>query len=276
MSSIRIIRDTKYPAPQGLAIDEAILKSVENGDSPNTVRFYYFAPPAVVVGLNQDISSIDFEYIEKAKMAFGRRLTGGGTIIIGCPNSASQMGLSFLFRLNQNIPQKLSHKFKYFSNVIMQALKNLGLNPEYNRNSDITISKRKIAGNGIYLTNKALLFHSIILLDYDYETMINVLKFDSYELERKYAEHMKKKVTTLNLELKQQVNPRDLEKELIKSIQFLWNNTVTEGTLSNSENILANKFLHEKYETDDWNLRFVDSKGISGACFLPGSIDCNE
>ena len=273
MKTIRIIRDSKYPAPMGLAIDEALLKSLKDGLALETVRFYYFAPPAVVVGLNQDINLINLEYLRNKKMSFGRRLTGGGAIIIGCPDFASQMGITFLFRLDSDLPEKLSQKFKFFSSVMMDALKNIGVEPEYNRNSDITVRGRKIAGNGIYMTEEALLFHSIILFDYDYDVMYQVLNLAHAESEEKIIERMKKQITTLNFELGQTISPKTIENQLINGIKAIWKCDIREEGLSKREKKIADKLYREKYSTNSWNFQNLDDQGLRNACFVPDDID---
>ncbi len=257
----------------GLAIDEALLLSVDQGLVPNTVRFYYFDPPAVVVGLNQDVSLIDFEYMNEKKMSFGRRLTGGGAIIIGCPNYSSQMGISFLFKLDDTIPKKLSHKFKYFSETMMKTLKNLGLRPEYNRNSDITLKQKKIVGSGIYLTDNALLFHSILLFEYDSETMFNVLTLKNDEAQHGVLERMQQSITTLNEELNHQIPPEVVETELIHSIQSVWKNEVEETAFTEWEKQTITELFQTKYSTTSWNLQTAEDDGLRSACFVPSDSE---
>ena len=269
MKTYRIIRDLKYPAPQGLAIDEALLMSVNRGLEPDTIRFYYFSPPAVVVGLNQDVTSVNLEYIRKKQMSFGRRLTGGGAIIIGCPEYSSQMGISFLIKLDSDIPSKLSHQFKRFSWIMMDVLKNLGLQPKYNKNSDITIKGKKIVGNGIYMAENALLFHSIILFDYDFDVMLNVLNLGNDISKEVLKEKMKNTITTLNQEKNQIVSPKIVEDEIVKAIKTAWEGEIIEKQLSGWEKATADKLLQEKYSTNEWNFQSLDNEGLMGACFVP-------
>ena len=271
MKTLRIIRGSKYPAPKGLAIDEALFKSVEEGLVPETVRFYYFAPPAVVVGLNQDINLINLKYLRENNMSFGRRLTGGGAIIIGCPEYSSQMGITFLVRLNSELPEKLSHKFKLLSSVVMYALKDLGLQPKYNRNSDITIDGKKIVGSGIYMSENTLLFHSIILFDYDFETMYNVLNLT--EPAEKIIPMMQNQITTLNYELNRKISTKIVEDLLISGIESLWQCEVTEGNLEAGEKKMANTLYQEKYNTNSWNFQSLDNEGLRSACFIPVERD---
>ncbi|MHA1300998.1 MAG: lipoate--protein ligase family protein [Candidatus Helarchaeota archaeon] len=271
MKTFRIIRDSKYIAPMGLSIDEALLQSVSRNLVPNTIRFYYFTKPSVIVGINQDINDVNLEFIKKNNLSFGRRLTGGGSIIIGAPRSYSQVGISFLFKLGSDLPLKMSHKFKYFCSIIINTLKNLGLNPEYNKNSDITINGKKIAGNGIYLTENSMLFHSMILFDYDFKLMFRVLKHRNFETQKEMIDFMEKKITTLKIEKKKNVPTKIVENELINSIKSIWGGEIMEDQLTVWEKSVAKQLCKEKYSTEAWNFQSIDNKGLLGACFVPSN-----
>ncbi len=272
MKTIRIIRDSKYPAPEGLAIDEALLLSIDKDLAPETIRFYYFSPPSVVIGFNQDIHDINLKYLEKSKMSFGRRLTGGGAIIIGCPEYYSQMGISFLFKLNSDIPSSLSDKFKFFGSILMKTLETLGLKPEYNKNSDITVNGKKIVGNGIYQAENSLLFHSIILFDYDYDLMLKVLNVETKKSGEEMIKIMKEKITTLIYEKDRKVSTTSVENMIINASKTLFNATIKEEPLSDWENRMAAKLSKEKYNSNEWNLQSFDNVGLMGACFVPKKL----
>lgn len=269
MKSIRIIRDTKYLAPKGLSIDEALLLSVSEDRVQNTIRFYYFASPSVVLGMNQDINDVNLKYIRESDMSLTRRLTGGGVIIIGCPRYTSQMGVSMLFKLGSEIPRKLSHKFKLFSSIILDTLKNLGLQPQYNRNSDITINGKKIAGNGIYEVENALLFHSVILFEFDFDRMLKVLNPKKIKEKEKIFKLMKAKLTTLNLELKKNISTKIVEDEIINSVGSNWSGKIFEDKLSEFEKITANDLLQKKYGTNEWILQSLEHEDDIRSCFVP-------
>ena len=86
----RLIDDKAYPVQMGLAIDEMLFNKVDSQDyaGPNIIRFYQFSPPSVVLGNHQDIAELDLEYIKYRSLQVGRRITGGGTIIMGVPDIA--------------------------------------------------------------------------------------------------------------------------------------------------------------------------------------------
>jgi len=269
LKTCRIIRDSKYTAQMGLAIDEALLESVSKNFVPNTIRFYYFSKPSVVIGINQDINDINLEFIEKNNLSFGRRLTGGGSIIIGAPDFDSQIGISFLFKLDKKLPKKLSRKFEFFCSIIMNTLHNLGLKPEYNKNSDITINGKKIAGNGIYLTENSILFHSMILFDYDFDLMLKVLNPKIHRFQVNTMQIMKNKITTLKIEKNQSISRRKIEDELINSIKSIWKCGIIEDQITDLEKELAIKIFQKKYKTDAWNFQSIDNRRMLGACFVP-------
>jgi lipoate-protein ligase A len=212
----------------GLAIDEALLHSFIKGISPNTVRFYYFSRPSVVIGLNQDINDVNLKYIQENNI----------------------IGITFLLKLDSEIPSKLSRKFKFFSSIIMNAFENIGLRPEYNKNSDITINGKKIAGNGIYLRENVVFFHSMILFDFDFNLMLNVLRLDKTRSKDELLQVMKDKITTLKIEKNQEIQTEVIEDEIINSIKSNWEGITIEDHLSDLEKSVAIQLYRDKYTTD--------------------------
>ncbi len=253
----------------GLSIDEALLHGVIKGLSPNIVRFYYFARPSVVIGLNQDVNDVNLKYIQNNNISFCRRLTGGGVIIIGAPNYFSQIGISFIFKLSSEIPSKLSSKFKFFGSIIINALENLGIQPEYNRNSDITINGKKIVGNGIYLIENVVFFHSMILFDFDFNLMLNVLNLEKTRSKGELLQFIKDNITTLKIEKNQVINTNIIEDKIIDSIKSSCDGMIFEDRLSDLERNVSTQLLRDKYGTDAWNFQSIGNEGLLGACFFP-------
>jgi lipoate-protein ligase A len=65
-----------------MAIDEALLDAVAAGDSPPTLRFYGWAPPAVSVGRFQALDSgIDLDLCRRRGWDVVRRPTGGRAVL---------------------------------------------------------------------------------------------------------------------------------------------------------------------------------------------------
>jgi lipoate-protein ligase A len=65
-----------------MAIDEAILQSVAEEDSPPTLRFYGWDPPCVSIGYNQSLrGEVDLDACRRRGYTWVRRPTGGRAIL---------------------------------------------------------------------------------------------------------------------------------------------------------------------------------------------------
>ena len=64
-----------------MALDEAILNSVIEKKSPNTLRFYKWNPSTISIGRNQSLSEeVNVEVAQRKGFTIVRRITGGGAV----------------------------------------------------------------------------------------------------------------------------------------------------------------------------------------------------
>ena len=76
-----IIDSAPRSGAANMAVDQAIAEACAAGDSPPTVRFYRWKPPAVSLGRLQPISDLDTRRVEELGYEIVRRPTGGRAIL---------------------------------------------------------------------------------------------------------------------------------------------------------------------------------------------------
>jgi len=76
-----IIEETSRSGPSNMAIDQAIAEACAAGDSPPTLRFYQWNPPAITIGRHQDAAKIDHDRTAELGYEIVRRSTGGRAIL---------------------------------------------------------------------------------------------------------------------------------------------------------------------------------------------------
>ncbi len=76
-----IVEETPRSGPANMAVDQAIAEACAAGDSPATLRFYRWQPPAVSLGRHQPLAEIDLAAVERSGYAVVRRPTGGRAIL---------------------------------------------------------------------------------------------------------------------------------------------------------------------------------------------------
>lgn len=64
-----------------MALDQALVHSVESGLSLPVIRFFGWSPPAVSLGYNQKIKDLDIEACQRAGFDIVRRPTGGRAVM---------------------------------------------------------------------------------------------------------------------------------------------------------------------------------------------------
>ncbi len=260
----RLIDDGAYPVQLGLAIDEMLLERMEDGGSGmhDTIRFYQFAPPSVVVGCNQDIREVDVGFIRSRGFQLGRRITGGGAIIMGVPRVDSQLGISILFRNVLGSPTKLGGRYEALSRPIVAALRQLGLPVEYQQNSDITLHGRKITGQAMLSTTNITFMHSTITIEYDLGTMLRVVK---KPIDDEALSMFSVKYTTIKEHLPG-ITMEQVKRALRAGFEKEFNAKLHEQPINDDELRHARKLLEEKHSTDTY---ILDIDGASmGSCFL--------
>ncbi|MHA1143266.1 MAG: lipoate--protein ligase family protein [Candidatus Helarchaeota archaeon] len=268
MNEWRIIRDSQRPACLNLAIDEVLLRLCDSGQASRILKFNYFSPPAVILGTNQVASEINLTYIKKNEFDLNRRLTGGGVILIGFPNHTSQIGISFITPLNPEIPSKLSRIFKHFSNILLKSLTDLGLDPFYQRNSDIFVNQKKIIGNGIYMMENAFIFHSVILYDFVPAAIVDLLNTSPNVDRQVLLKKIKASHTSLRTEVHSEVTTKDVEDLIIKNMESTWNITTHDKPLTETELTMARSLNDQKYATSEWILQEDKDLSQFGSCFI--------
>jgi lipoate-protein ligase A len=82
IASWRLLRTGVHDGVTNMAIDEAILNGIADGDSPPTLRFYGWEPPCVSIGYAQSMRrEIDLEACQVLGYTWVRRPTGGRAVL---------------------------------------------------------------------------------------------------------------------------------------------------------------------------------------------------
>lgn len=76
-----IIDEAPRTGAANMAIDQAIAESTARGESPTTLRFYRWSPPAISLGRHQPASDIDLDAAYARGYDLVRRTTGGRAIL---------------------------------------------------------------------------------------------------------------------------------------------------------------------------------------------------
>lgn len=128
-----------------LAIEEYCVKHL---DPKQPYLLFYVNQPSIIIGKNQNtIEEINTKYVEENGIIVVRRLSGGGAVY----HDLGNLNFSFITKDDGDS----FHNFKKFTEPVIQALRQLGVEAELSGRNDIVVDGRKISGNAQFATKDA-------------------------------------------------------------------------------------------------------------------------
>ena len=122
-----------------LATEEYLLKN-----STEEIFLIYINEPCIVVGKHQNLlSEINLKYALENRIKLSRRISGGGTVY--------QDGNNLNFSFIHNCPNLEKLNFTKFTNPVLEALIDMGLNAGFSGRNDLLIDSKKISGNAMHI-----------------------------------------------------------------------------------------------------------------------------
>lgn len=234
--------DWKETDPQiNLAFEEYVFNQMNKDES-------YFLlwqnDNAVIVGKHQNtIEEINQEYVREKDIKVVRRLSGGGAVYHDMGN------LNFTFIVNDHGQEQFD--FQTFTRPLVEALKALGVNAEFNSRNDIAIDGKKFSGNSQYAKRGRILHHGTILFNSNLATIQSALKVKKDKIESKGIKSVKSRVTNIADYLDEEYTLEDFKTALLKAM--FENDNLEKITLLEEEIRAIEQLKTEKYATWDWN-----------------------
>lgn len=129
-------------ATLNLALEEYILTEL---DINETYLLFYSMSPTVIVGKNQNtVEEINMDFVKKNHVTVTRRLSGGGAVY----NDEGDLSFSFITKDDGNS----FHNFKKFTDPVVRALRQMGVEAELQGRNDLVVNGKKISGNAQFAT----------------------------------------------------------------------------------------------------------------------------
>ncbi len=233
-----------------MAIDEAILTAVGEGEARPTLRFYRWSAPTISLGHFQKHAQIADLLYPFNSLSIVRRITGGGAIL-----HDAELTYSLILPAAHDLVQSRGPAagYKAVHEALIAVLASWGLSAELRLGpspassqrgpffcferinpSDVTIGGKKIAGSAQRRTLKSVLQHGSLMLD-------NSLGQPGL-------------ATVADFEL---VNPPDADELALawaKQLGSIVQLELVPGKLNDIEIALLDS-LREKYASDEWTQR---------------------
>ncbi|QIW24794.1 lipoate--protein ligase family protein [Sulfolobus sp. S-194] len=250
MTTFRFIVE-RGPQDLILAGEEALLESVSNGVPP-ILRFVIFDPTAVLIGYHQAVEQeVNIDEVKKRGWDIGRRPTGGGAIIMG----KEQLGWE-IYAEASHLGYTPEEAIKRGAEGVIKTLEKLGIKANFRPKNDVEVNGRKISGIGAFSQGKYIAVTGTILVDFDAESMVSVLRLTSEKLRDKLAKDFRDRLTWVNRELGNNVEMSQIISLAKQSFEESLNVKLEDSTYTEDEKSLISE-LRMKYSSLDWiyNLR---------------------
>lgn len=248
MTRWRLIDPGPLPAWRQMALDSVMIRARDRNEIPDTLRFMEFSPHTVLVGYHQ---AVDLE-VERARcqalnVEINRRVTGGGAIYM----DSRQLGWEICVGQDSGRLTDSDQVYRQLSEVVVEALASFGIPAAFRPVNDVEVNGRKISGTGGTRFGDALIYQGTLLVEFDVDLMIEVLKLPIEKLNDKQVASFRERIVTM-AELLGHVPPMAQVKEaVVKALEKVLNVTVSRDILTPSEEA-AWHAEEETFRRDAW------------------------
>ncbi len=253
-----------------MAIDEAILTAVAEGEAPPTLRFFAWHPPCLSIGYNQSMrAKVDMTRCRQMGVDVVRRPTGGRAIL-----HTDELTYSIVAPQGEpRVAGGVVESYRRLSTGLVRGLRLLGVNVTqaeagHGQAADIsaacfdapsayevTAGGKKLVGSAQVRRRGAVLQHGSLPLQGDITRIFDYLVVPSEERRQELRRELQARATSLELVLGRVVPFAQAVEALVRGFSEELNLHLEPGELSPHELTLVQQFRREKYTAEAWNFR---------------------
>ncbi len=255
-----------------MAVDEAIVRGVEEDTAPPTVRTFSWTPPAVSFGYAQRIArEVDADRCRERGIQLVRRPSGGRAVL-----HWNELTYSVTCRTDDPLlGGSIQESYRKISACLVASLQLLGVaarfEPRRNPASsprgegltspcfssttqyEVTIADRKIIGSAQRRLGGVLLQHGSLLLGPEHKHLIDLMPDRRQLLKERFRRELDRHTVSLS-EAGRPADFHTVAHALRDGFEETLDITLTESTLSREETACAEHLAETKYGTESWNL----------------------
>lgn len=232
-----------------MAVHEAVMKARAENLVPNTLIHEMYNCKCVFIGYNQiPLEDLRLDVCKASNIKIVRRITGGGAGYM----DPKQLNYAFVAdERTPKIPMDINLCYEIICKSIITGLRYLGLNARYAPFSDITVNDAKISGNCQTRFNGVVLQHGSILVDFDVDTMSNIIKGPEEKLRARGVVSPERKVTWVCKELGREIGIESLKSSIKRGFEDVFNIKLLQANLTDTE-LEYVQDIRKKYVSDEW------------------------
>ena len=233
---------------ENLALEEHVFNDFDHSEEYFILWQNY---NSIIVGKYQNtIEEINQVFVDENGIRVARRLSGGGAVY----HDKGNLNYTIIVDRDKNP----DFEFRLFVIPVIEALKELGVEAEFNGRNDLTIDGRKFSGSSQYAKDNRILHHGCIMLDSNLDTVQNALRVKKAKIESKSIKSVRSRVTTINEHAPERITMDRFKETLSRHI--LTGKDSEAYMLTQEDHEAVERLVREKYGTWEWNY------GRSPAC----------
>jgi lipoate-protein ligase A len=231
------------------------------------------AEPYVCIGYHQDAEQeVDLAYCREQGIPVFRREVGGGAVYLDGRQLFYQL---VIHKDNPLAPSDKGEFYRKFLAPVVQTYGDLGVEARYKPVNDIiTTAGRKISGNGAAEIGDYAILVGNLIADFDYETMVRVLRVPDAKFRDKVFKSLRENLTTLRRELDQVPGWETMMSALVCNFEAVL------GPLSPAQlpGVVHEQVarLAQTHTTEDWlfrpGKRFLEGRRVK----IAGGVDVTQ
>lgn len=246
-SSWRLIDTGLRSAAENIALNRALLEARQAAEIPNSLRFLQFTPSALL-GFHQSAEQeLNLDYCREQNVAVQRRITGGGAIYF----DETQIGWELYLDKSELGMAGMEDIARRICEIAARGISKLGVDARFRPRNDIEVDGRKISGTGGVFDGNALMYQGTLLVRFDVEKMLRVLRIPAEKLSGKAIASARERVANLADLLGYVPSPQIVKSALAGAFANEFGVSVEPGELSGGELDRFHKALVE-IDTPQW------------------------
>jgi lipoate-protein ligase A len=221
------------------------------------------AEPYVCIGYHQDAEQeVDLVYCQEHDIPVFRREVGGGAVYLDGQQIFYQL---VIHRKHPLSPKDKATFYQTFLAPVIKTYQDLGVEAHYKPINDIvTTAGRKISGNGAGDIGEYAILVGNLIADFDYETMVRVLRVPDAKFRDKVFKSLHENLTTLKRELGSVPSSESMTDALVHNFEaVLGPLTPAPLPVAVQDKVLE---LAQTHTTDEWlrkpGKRFRDGRKV--------------
>lgn len=234
-------------AAENIALNRALLEARQANEAPNTLRFLQFTPSALL-GFHQSAEQeLNLDYCAEHGVAIQRRITGGGAIYM----DQTQLGWELYLDKNELGTADMQAISRRICEAAARGISTLGVAAQYRPRNDIEVDGRKISGTGGAFDGDALMFQGTMLIRFDIEKMLRVLRIPAEKLSDKAINSARERIANLSDLLARDVGLDEVKTALARTFADEFSVVLEPAGLSPAERRRFDQALAE-ISAPDW------------------------